>query len=269
MPELPEVETTRRGIQPHLLNETVSHILVRNSRLRWPVSPYISLLKNLPIHSVKRRAKYLLLQLDGGWIIVHLGMSGHLRILNESTSPGKHDHIDLILTNGNVLRYNDPRRFGAWLWSEDPFSLPLLAQLGPEPLTEEFNADYLFKQSRQRSTTLKPWLMNSKVVVGIGNIYANEALFNAKILPNRPAMSLNRHEAGVLVDAIKIILAKAIDQGGTTLRNFQQSDGKPGYFAQILQVYGRAGDACRCCGLLLRSEKLAQRSTFWCEACQK
>ena len=269
MPELPEVETSRRGIEPHLVGETILHAVVRNPRLRWPVSQEIHALSDQPVLSVQRRAKYLLLELPKGWIIIHLGMSGSLRVLSEEIPAAKHDHVDLVMSNGKVLRYTDPRRFGAWLWSSDLQGSNVLAHLGPEPLSEQFNTDYLFEKSRGKRTAVKPWLMDNKLVVGVGNICASESLFAAGILPDRPAMSLTHEEAALLVKTIKAVLLRSIEQGGTTLRDFLQSDGKPGYFAQELQVYGRAGEPCRACGAPIESAKHGQRSTFFCRSCQK
>ncbi|OON38422.1 DNA-formamidopyrimidine glycosylase [Izhakiella australiensis] len=269
MPELPEVETSRRGIEPHLVGATILHAIVRNPRLRWPVAQEIHALSDQPVLSLQRRAKYLLLELPTGWIIIHLGMSGSLRVLPEEQPAAKHDHVDLVLSNGKVLRYTDPRRFGAWLWSIDPQASSVLAHLGPEPLSDAFNDEYLFMKSRAKRTAIKPWLMDNKLVVGVGNIYASESLFAAGILPDRPAMSLRADEVGILVRSIKAVLLRSIEQGGTTLRDFLQSDGKPGYFAQELQVYGRAGEPCRVCATPLLSGKHGQRSTYWCPHCQK
>ena len=269
MPELPEVETSRRGIEPHLVGEKILHAVVRNGRLRWPVSQEIHALSDQPVLSVQRRAKYLLLELRHGWIIIHLGMSGSLRVLPEEQPAAKHDHVDLVMSNGKVLRYTDPRRFGAWLWSTDPEGSNVLAHLGPEPLGDAFSGDYLYEKSRGKRTAVKQWLMDNKVVVGVGNIYASESLFTAGILPDRPAMSLSDEEAQRLAATIKAVLLRSIEQGGTTLRDFLQSDGKPGYFAQELQVYGRAGEPCRACGTPIVSGKHGQRSTFWCPNCQR
>lgn len=269
MPELPEVETSRRGIEPHLVGATILHAAIRNGRLRWPVSEEIYRLSDVPVLSVRRRAKYLLLELPGGWIIIHLGMSGSLRILSEELPAEKHDHVDLVMSNGKVLRYTDPRRFGAWLWCDDLAASNVLAHLGPEPLSDAFNGAYLFEKSRNKRTLIKPWLMDNKLVVGVGNIYASESLFTARILPDRPAGSLSKVEADVLVETIKAVLLRSIEQGGTTLRDFLQSDGKPGYFAQELQVYGRAGEPCRVCGTPIESAKHGQRSTFFCRRCQR
>jgi len=268
MPELPEVETSRRGIAPYLVGQTILHLVVRNSRLRWPVSTELLELSDKPILSVQRRAKYLLVELPDGWIIIHLGMSGRLRVLPEGSEPQKHDHIDMVLDNGYLLRYTDPRRFGAWLWCASLAQSSVLAHLGPEPLTEAFSADYLHEKCKNKKLAIKPWLMDNKLVVGVGNIYASESLFDAGIHPDRAANSLSVLEAQRLVDAIKRVLARAIEQGGTTLRDFLQSDGKPGYFAQQLQVYGRAAEPCNRCGCMIESKKHGQRSSFFCSHCQ-
>lgn len=268
MPELPEVETSRRGIEPHLVGNILHYAIVRNSKLRWPVSEKIKTLLDEPILSVKRRAKYLLIEFNQGWIIVHLGMSGSVRILPEEQPEEKHDHIDLVFRDGKVLRYTDPRRFGAWLWCEDLATSSVLAHLGPEPLSAQFNAQYLYKQSKNKKIAIKPWLMDNKLVVGVGNIYANEALFSSGIMPDRKANSLTEQECDVLVNAIKAVLTRSIEQGGTTLKDFLQSDGKPGYFAQELFVYGRKDKACLICGHTIESIKQGQRSTFFCRHCQ-
>ncbi|EJD6534816.1 TPA: bifunctional DNA-formamidopyrimidine glycosylase/DNA-(apurinic or apyrimidinic site) lyase [Proteus mirabilis] len=268
MPELPEVETSRRGIEPHLVGNILHYAIVRNSKLRWPVSEKIKTLLDEPILSVKRRAKYLLIELNQGWIIVHLGMSGSVRILPEEQPEEKHDHIDLVFRDGKVLRYTDPRRFGAWLWCEDLATSSVLAHLGPEPLSAQFNAQYLYQQSKNKKIAIKPWLMDNKLVVGVGNIYANEALFSSGIMPDRKVSSLTEQECDVLVNAIKTVLTRSIEQGGTTLKDFLQSDGKPGYFAQELFVYGRKDKACLICGHTIESIKQGQRSTFFCRHCQ-
>jgi len=269
MPELPEVETSRRGIEPHLVGATILHAVVRNGRLRWPVSDEIHALSDKPVLSIQRRAKYLLLELADGWIIIHLGMSGSLRILPEEQPPEKHDHVDLVMDNGKILRYTDPRRFGAWLWTPSLAQSSVLAHLGPEPLTDAFNADYLQQKSARKKIAIKPWLMDNKLVVGVGNIYASESLFAAGIHPDRLANSLSKAEYQRLVQAIKTVLARSIEQGGTTLKDFLQSDGKPGYFAQELQVYGREGETCRRCGMAISASKHGQRSTYYCRGCQR
>ena len=269
MPELPEVETSRRGIEPHLVGATIQYAVIRNGRLRWSVSDEIYRLSDKPVLSVQRRAKYLLLELPDGWIIIHLGMSGSLRILAEELPAEKHDHVDLVMSNGKVLRYTDPRRFGAWLWTPVLEGHSVLAHLGPEPLSTEFSAEYLQAKCAKKKTAIKPWLMDNKLVVGVGNIYASESLFSARIHPDRLASSLSAEECERLVAAIKAVLQRSIEQGGTTLKDFLQSDGKPGYFAQELQVYGRKGEACRICGTPIIASKHAQRATFYCRQCQK
>lgn len=270
MPELPEVETTRRGIEPHILGKIIQQIDVRQPRLRWPVPKQLArYLKGQQIERVARRGKYLLLGVDRGTLIIHLGMSGSLRILNQATPPGPHDHVDLLFSNNTVLRYTDPRRFGAWLWTADPVEQhPLLMKLGPEPLSGDFSADYLHSCSRHRKQVVKTLIMNSHIVVGIGNIYANEALFRAGIHPCRAAGRISQQRYALLVDSIKKVLRAAIEQGGTTLRDFVGGEGKPGYFQQQLQVYGRAGKPCHKCGTPVKEKRLGQRSTFYCSRCQ-
>lgn len=270
MPELPEVETTRRGIEPQLIQQTISKVIIRNSQLRWPLAP--TLTSELPgqiVAAVTRRGKYLLLNCMQGTLIIHLGMSGSLRILPSKTTPGKHDHIDIIFNNEQCLRYTDPRRFGSLLWtSEDPQQHPLLKDLGPEPLTADFTDDHLYLQSRNRNIPVKSLIMDGKIVVGVGNIYANEALFMAKINPQQPAKSISKVRYQLLSAAIRQVLTSALKQGGTTLRDFVASDGKPGYFIQQLQVYGRAGLKCSTCKTLLAEIVIAQRATVYCTHCQ-
>lgn len=268
MPELPEVETSRRGIEPHLVGENIQYITVRNARLRWPVSPELEALSDVPVVSVQRRAKYLLIELPQGWIIIHLGMSGSLRVLSSQSPPAKHDHVDMVMANGKILRYTDPRRFGCWLWTRSLDDHPVLTHLGPEPLSSVFTADWLHSRSLRKKVAIKPWLMDNKLVVGVGNIYASESLFMAQIHPDRQAASLSIAECERLVNAIKQVLERSIAQGGTTLKDFLQSDGKPGYFAQELQVYGREGEPCRQCGTLISAGKHGQRRTYWCRHCQ-
>ncbi len=271
MPELPEVETTRRGIAPHLVGERVQKLVVRQSRLRWPVPPELAArVEKRRILDVSRRAKYLLLRNPQGTLIIHLGMSGSLCMVERGTAPGPHDHIDLRLVNGKCLRFTDPRRFGAWLWTRQPATQhELLRNLGPEPLEDDFNADGLFERSRGRRVAIKNFLMNSHVVAGIGNIYANEALFRAGIHPGRAAGRIGRQRIGTLVAAIKDVLRDSIRQGGTTLRDFLNGEGKPGYFQQSLLVYARAGDPCTACGTPIRETRTGQRSTFYCPRCQR
>lgn len=271
MPELPEVETTRRGIEPHIKGRRISKLVVRQAQLRWPIPEELSsALPGEKIIDVQRRGKYLLLGSRQGTLIIHLGMSGSLRVLSSKVSPGKHDHVDLVLEDGKLLRYTDPRRFGCWLWQTgEPQQHPLLASLGPEPLDDEFTADYLWNRSRGRSTPVKAFIMDSHIVVGVGNIYANEALFIAGINPRRKAKNVSRLRYLALVDSIKTVLARAIQVGGTTLRDFTNSNGDPGYFKQSLQVYGRGGLDCRKCGKVLKEIRLGQRSTVYCANCQK
>ncbi len=271
MPELPEVETTLRGITPHIHQQTVAQIIIRQPRLRWPVP--LSLTQELPGQKMlasSRRGKYLLLHYTQGTLIVHLGMSGSLRILTETTAAKTHDHVDIIFTNKVCLRYTDPRRFGCVLWTNEALAQhPLLEKLGPEPLTAEFNGDYLYQQAQARKTPIKTFIMDGQIVVGVGNIYANEALFLAGIHPKRQAGKINLASYKKLVHAIKKILAQAIKQGGTTLRNFSQSDGKPGYFKQKLKVYGRGKLPCVKCSTPLREIRQGQRTTVYCPSCQK
>lgn len=269
MPELPEVEVSRMGISPHLVGVQVKAIEVRTPKLRWPIPYELKQLEGQVIRSITRRAKYLLLEVDSGTAIIHLGMSGSLRVLDAPIKSGKHDHVDLFLMNGKLLRYNDPRRFGAWLWCEKGSTHSVLSNLGPEPLTDEFNADYMAKRAVGKRVAIKQFIMDNKHVVGVGNIYANESLFMARILPNREAQSLTEAEWQQLVDAIKTVLAKAIEQGGTTLKDFAQADGKPGYFAQELLVYGRSGQPCPECGMIIQEQKIGQRNSFYCRTCQK
>lgn len=270
MPELPEVETSVRGISPYLIGETIADIIVRQAKLRWPVSPELRQMQGATIRQITRRAKYLILHTDRGDILVHLGMSGSLGILTENQQPpGKHDHIDLVTQNGTILRYNDPRKFGAWLWTENAENAELLANLGPEPLSEAFHAEYLYQQSRRKTIAVKNFIMNNAVVVGVGNIYACESLFMAGIHPELAAQNLTPKQCERLVLVIKNVLQKAILQGGTTLKDFIQPDGKPGYFAQVLQVYGRKGEECRDCGSTIEAKVIGQRNTFFCPKCQQ
>lgn len=273
MPELPEVETTRLGIQKHILQQTVATVIVRETRLRWPVpSEITTLLPAQTIRQINRRGKYLLLNTLTGTVIIHLGMSGNLRILNlsEKTAVKKHDHLDMVFTNGTCLRFNDPRRFGCFLWTDgDPHQHFLLKDLGPEPFSSQFDGDYLYEISRKRNVPIKNFIMDSRIVVGVGNIYANEALFYAGIAPQAPAGKINAAQYHRLAEIIKIILKKAIEIGGTTLRNFINSDGAPGYFKQQLKVYGRAGLACASCKTTLIEIRLGQRSSVYCPNCQQ
>jgi len=271
MPELPEVETTRCGITPHIKGKKISQVTIRHYTLRWPIpNDLASTLSGQTVHTIKRRAKYLLFQCDSGSLIIHLGMSGHLQIVSESDSIAKHSHLDIQLEDDVILRFTDPRRFGAVLWTSEAIEdHPLLNHLGPEPLSNDFSADYLYKITRQRRTTIKTFIMNGQHVVGVGNIYANEALFLAGIHPKKLAEKISKAKADNLVKVIKEVLTKAIEAGGTTLKDFKKSDGKPGYFAQQLHVYGREGEACTQCGTSIKHYKEAQRATYFCPKCQK
>jgi len=269
MPELPEVETTRRGIAPALEQRIITGVVVRERRLRWPVTADVERLVGQTIDRVGRRAKYLLLGTNAGTAIIHLGMSGSLRIVAPDSSPEKHDHFDLLTDAVDVVRFNDPRRFGSFLWAgDDPFTHPLLAELGPEPLEEDFNGDRLWQSARGRKVAVKQHIMNSKIVVGVGNIYASEALFRAGIHPARAAGRVSRQRMQDLARSIKDVLAEAIRQGGTTLRDYRGSDGKPGYFKQQLQVYERDGRPCRRCATPIRRIVQGQRATYYCPTCQ-
>ncbi|WP_448096057.1 bifunctional DNA-formamidopyrimidine glycosylase/DNA-(apurinic or apyrimidinic site) lyase [Luteibacter yeojuensis] len=270
MPELPEVETTRRGIAPHVEGRRVTGVVLRRPDLRWPIPPEVSiLLPGQTVDSVDRRAKYLLLRTQAGTALLHLGMSGMLRVLPASTPIGKHDHVDIAFDSGQVLRFTDPRRFGALLWQMPGETHELLEGIGPEPLTEEFDGDLLWRVSRGRSAAVKTFLMDNAVVVGVGNIYASEALFAAGIDPRRAAGKVSRERYRKLAAEVKRILAHAIERGGTTLRDFLAPDGAPGYFFQELFAYGRAGEPCKVCGTAIRVVTLGQRASFYCPACQK
>ncbi|PCK09964.1 MAG: DNA-formamidopyrimidine glycosylase [Alteromonadaceae bacterium] len=271
MPELPEVETTLRGISPHISNKLITKVQVRRPKLRWPIPDNLAeLLTNQRVISTSRRGKYLLIGVKHGTVLYHLGMSGSLRIINDDTQPlKKHDHV-ILHFKGIQLRLNDPRRFGAVLWTgDDPYTHPLLRDLGPEPLEDEFDAKYLYDNCRTHKQAIKTWIMNSKCVVGVGNIYASEALFRTGIHPLKAACKITKAESSKLVSNIKGVLAQAIERGGTTLRDFVNSDGKPGYFAQELEVYGRGGEPCKKCNKPLTEKKIAQRSTVYCTKCQK
>ncbi|OQW38439.1 MAG: DNA-formamidopyrimidine glycosylase [Proteobacteria bacterium SG_bin4] len=275
MPELPEVETTRRGITPYLQGQTIAKAVVRNAKLRWSIPDNLStLVSGLTIQDIHRRAKYLLLECETGTLIIHLGMSGSLRVYPLTTERKaellhQHDHFDLVLQNGTVLRLRDPRRFGAVLWQAgDALLHPLLINLGPEPLTPEFNGSGLFDQTRGRVASIKQTLMNQQVVVGVGNIYANEALFTAGIHPKTPSGRISKIRYEKLVHAIKQTLQQAIEAGGSSLRDFVHSDGTPGYFQQHYWVYGREGQLCKKCGSLIKQIRQNQRSSYYCPACQ-
>jgi formamidopyrimidine-DNA glycosylase len=271
MPELPEVETTVNGIKPHILQGKILDLIIRHHGLRWPIPQDIhTKLVGQTLINVRRRAKYILLSTKQGSVILHLGMSGSLAILTKPKPAKKHDHVDIIFHNQIILRFTDPRRFGAFLWTaEDPLLHPLLNHLGPEPFSNMFTGQYLWSKARGRKATVKTFIMDSQIVVGVGNIYAAEALFQAGIHPKKAAgkISLARYEA--LAKAIKRILKAAIEKGGTTLKDFLNSEGKQGYFSQQLKVYGRAGLPCLICTTTLKGCRLGQRSTVYCPHCQR
>lgn len=275
MPELPEVETTRRGIAPYLVGRRVTGVILRRPDLRWPIPPEISeLLPGQRIDAVERRAKYLLLRTGIGSALLHLGMSGVLRVLPPDAPVGKHDHVDIALERTlaqapRILRFTDPRRFGCLLWQPLGETHELLAKLGPEPLTDAFDGDLLWRLSRGRTAAVKLFLMDNAIVVGVGNIYASEALFYAGIDPRCAAGSVSRARYARLAAEVKRLLAWAIERGGTTLRDFLNPDGAPGYFFRELTVYGRTGEPCHACGTPIRQVTLGQRSTFWCPRCQR
>ena len=271
MPELPEVEITRRGLDTHLTGLTIADVIIRNASLRWPVPKNLpGLLRGCTIASLKRRAKYLLMDCGSGTLILHLGMSGNLRILTANTLPEKHDHFDLILSKGTLMRLRDPRRFGAVLWhTGDPATHPLLVSLGPEPLEKDFDAHYLYQATRGRNISIKQCIMDNHIVVGVGNIYASEALFRAGIKPRLAAGKLSLPCCSRLAEEIRATLAEAINLGGSSLRDFVDTAGKPGYFQQHYWVYGRGGETCRRCGAPIKQIKQGQRSSFYCGSCQK
>lgn len=269
MPELPEVETTRRGIAPHVLHETVTGAVVRQPMLRWPVPDLAALLTGRQVQAVERRGKYLLLRFAHGTLIIHLGMSGSLRILRPDAPPRIHDHVDLLFGE-RCLRLHDPRRFGAMLWAEgDPLAHPRLRGLGPEPLSDAFHGAYLHAAARHRRVAIKSLLMDGKIVVGVGNIYATEALFRAGIHPQRASQRVSRVRLERLTDEVKRVLRHAIGRGGTTLRDFLNESGEPGYFAQELFVYGRAGEPCKRCGTPILTRQIGQRASAYCPHCQR
>jgi formamidopyrimidine-DNA glycosylase len=293
MPELPEVETTRRGLAEHLIGATITAVVIRNPKLRWPIPKNLAeLLSGQKIHTLTRRAKYLLADCGNGTLILHLGMSGSLRILPAGTPPMLHDHFDLVLSNGKLMRLRDPRRFGAVLWhTGDATTHTLLARLGPEPLEEicqpnsraalapavreqldvqpRFNALYLYQATRGRNISIKQFIMDNHVVVGVGNIYANESLFRSGIKPQLSAGKLSLPRCTQLVAEIRATLSEAITQGGSSLRDFVNTSGQPGYFQQSYWVYGRTGEPCRKCGAKIKQIKQGQRSSFYCVSCQK
>lgn len=270
MPELPEVETTRRGLAPYLTGRRVVDLEIRQPRLRWPIPPALRAgLVGRRIEAVRRRAKYLLVDTEAGSALLHLGMSGMLRVLPAATPLGTHDHVDWRLDSGQVLRFTDPRRFGSQLWQPLGETHPLLAGLGPEPLSDAFDGALLWHRSRGRSAAVKIFLMDQAIVVGVGNIYASEALFAAGIDPRQPAGRVSRARYDALAGEVRRILDYAITRGGTTLRDFLDPNGAPGYFEQELNVYGREGEPCRVCSTPIRALRLGQRNTFHCPVCQR
>ncbi|HEU4620034.1 MAG TPA: bifunctional DNA-formamidopyrimidine glycosylase/DNA-(apurinic or apyrimidinic site) lyase [Gammaproteobacteria bacterium] len=270
MPELPEVETTRRGLEPLVVGRSIERVEVREPRLRWPVEKALgSRLAGRLVTAVGRRGKYLLLTTDDGTLLVHLGMSGRLRYHSTPPPPDKHDHVDLLFAGGAVLRFRDPRRFGSLHFSAAPERHALLRDLGPEPLGPGFTGEYLERACRGRRVAIKPHLMNSRVVAGVGNIYANEALYRAGIHPARQAGRIARPRLEGLVERVRDVLAEAIERGGTTLRDFADGDGNPGYFQLALRAYGRAGEPCAECGATIRLAVLGQRATYYCPRCQR
>lgn len=270
MPELPEVETTMRAISPSIVGQKIDSIVIRRDKLRWDIPRELeTILPNLVIEKIERRAKYMIFHTQVGGVVVHLGMSGVLRLLTEYSEPEKHDHVDLIMQNGIILRYNDPRRFGAWLWVEHPIEeFRLFEKMGPEPLGDEFNADYLAEKVGKRNRGIKALIMTQEIVVGVGNIYANEALFMSKINPQTHGSKLTKQEIELLVKHIKQVLERSIKQGGTTLKDFFSPDGKPGYFAQELLVYGKENEACPECETPIIRQVDFQRASFVCPECQ-
>ncbi len=270
MPELPEVEITRRGIAPRITGLRVDRVVIRQRQLRWPITASLeSSMSGSRIDAVERRAKYLLLRTANGTALLHLGMSGSLRLVDQATPAGKHDHVDFVLDNGHILRFNDPRRFGSLLWTgSDPLQHRLLQHLGPEPLGKEFHGGYLYQRSKGRRIAIKQHVMNGRIVVGVGNIYASEALFRAGIHPGRAAGRISRQRLDQLVIAVTTVLNEAIRAGGTTLQDFSNEDGRPGYFSRELRVYGREDQPCPNCGMPVKRIRQGQRATYYCAACQ-
>ena len=271
MPELPEVETIRRYLEPRLASRCIDRVVIRHTGLRWPVSPTLRRkLAGQAIHAVERRAKYLLLRCTSGTLILHLGMTGRVLVTPAATSVLKHDHLDLVLSDGNSLRFNDSRRFGCVLWTtQDPRQHPLLSSLGIEPLEADLTGTYLHHRAAGRSVAVKNFIMNQRILVGVGNIYASEALFVAGIHPARPAGGISEKRYERLANGIRQVLHQALQAGGTTLRDYRQGDGNPGGFQVALKVYGRAGEPCTACNRPLQYARIGQRSTFFCSKCQR
>ena len=273
MPELPEVETTLRGIAPFVLGQQIEQIRLHRTKLRWEISPELGELYNVRVLGLQRRAKYLIIQTEPGYIVGHLGMSGSLRVVDaddpaQSAVRDKHDHLEFIYGYGQILRYNDPRRFGSRKKKKKLEDFPLFDKLGPEPLSDDFNDEYLWQKSRNKNTVIKSFLMNNAVVVGVGNIYANDTLFLCRIHPLPPTKNLTYKQCSELVAQVKTVLQEAIRQGGTSLKDFIQPDGRPGYFAQQLYVYGKSGEPCPTCGSIIESAVIGQRNSFFCPKCQ-
>jgi formamidopyrimidine-DNA glycosylase len=271
LPELPEVETTRIGITPYVLGETISNVIVREPRLRWLVPRSLAeILAGQTVRQLSRRAKYLLFYTEKGCLILHLGMSGSLRVITDNHPPDKYDHVDIGFTSGRCLRLRDPRRFGSIHWTmEDPLRHPLLCHLGPEPLSNRLTGNYFYDKSRNRTQSIKTFLMDSRVVAGVGNIYANEALYAAGIHPGRKAGKISKRRYEQLAVSVKDVLRRAIKKGGTTLRDFVDGEGNPGYFRNDLQIYQRGGETCRRCSTIIKTIRLGQRSTYYCPGCQR
>jgi formamidopyrimidine-DNA glycosylase len=271
MPELPEVETTLRGIQPYLQNQCIKNIIVRDRRLRWPVQADLDqTMSGALVKELKRRSKYIFVITSHGSLIIHLGMSGSLRVVDADLQAGKHDHVDLVLSSGKAVRFHDPRRFGCVLWTDEDLALhPLIKHLGPEPLSSDFDGELLYSRSRGRQLAVKNFIMDAKVVVGVGNIYASESLFRAGIDPRRSAGKISKKRYIELAKKIRETLIRSIELGGTTLRDFVNPEGAPGYFEQTLLVYGRTNQLCQQCDSAIRQVVLGQRSSFYCPTCQR
>jgi formamidopyrimidine-DNA glycosylase len=270
MPELPEVETTLRGLKPYIIHQKMANIVIYQPQLRWPIPNDLnSEIGGQMLQRLHRRGKYLLFKFQTGTLIVHLGMSGRLCILSDYLPPRQHDHVDIHFTNKTYLRFTDPRRFGALLWTRNhPLAHPLLIHMGPEPFSKHFDSRYLWEVTREKKTPIKACIMNSKVVAGLGNIYATEALFYARLHPLIAAGKTSKIQCQALTHAIKVILKKAIVKGGTTLKDYTKSDGSPGHFSLELQVYGRADQPCPRCLTTLKNTRIGQRSTVFCDQCQ-
>ncbi|MCW9027392.1 MAG: bifunctional DNA-formamidopyrimidine glycosylase/DNA-(apurinic or apyrimidinic site) lyase [Kangiella sp.] len=269
MPELPEVETTKNGLAPHIVGKRITAVNIYQSQLRWPIAPEANKLIGATSGDIKRRAKYMLWEFPTGTLIMHLGMSGTMRVVSAQTALKKHDHFEVVFDDRSALRLNDPRRFGAILWQPKGETLKVLSQLGPEPLSDDFDGQSLHQALAKRKGSIKNAIMNNKVVVGVGNIYASESLFMSGIHPKRAANRVSLARCNLLAGFIKSVLQKAIGEGGTTLKDFTQTDGSPGYFAQQLNVYGRADLPCNQCGAIIKKQVIGQRSSFYCPKCQR